>query len=70
MVVHSSVGEEAGGGSLGGDAIWSHRWNLGGVAPITGSPVPAVDYWGEGTMYAYDYTIEPADGAAGVVKAI
>ncbi len=66
MVVHSSVGEEAGGGSLGGDAIWSHRWNLGGVAPITGSPTPEVDYWGVGTMYAYDYTIEPADGAAGV----
>ncbi|MDM5315250.1 immune inhibitor A [Fictibacillus sp. b24] len=66
MVVHSSVGEEAGGGSLGGDAIWSHRWNLGGIFPITGSPEPEVDYWGEGTMYAYDYTIEPADGAAGV----
>jgi immune inhibitor A len=66
MVVHSSVGEEAGGGQLGADAIWSHRWNLGGVAPITGSPTPEVDYWGEGTMYAYDYTIEPADGAAGV----
>lgn len=66
MVVHSSVGEEAGGGSLGGDAIWSHRWNLGGIAPITGSPAPEVDYWGAGTMYAYDYTIEPADGAAGV----
>ncbi|MEH7176325.1 immune inhibitor A domain-containing protein [Neobacillus vireti] len=66
MVVHSSVGEEAGGGSLGGDAIWSHRWDLGGVAPITGSPVPEVDYFGEGVMYAYDYTIEPADGAAGV----
>lgn len=66
MVVHSSVGEEAGGGQLGEDAIWSHRWNLGGIAPITGSPTPEVDYWGEGTMYAYDYTIEPADGAAGV----
>ncbi len=66
MVVHSAVGEEAGGGQLGPDAIWSHRWNLGGIFPIEGSPEPEVDYWGEGSMYAYDYTIEPADGAAGV----
>ncbi|MCP3032275.1 immune inhibitor A [Halobacillus sp. A1] len=66
MVVHSAVGEEAGGGQLGGDAIWSHRWNLGSIFPIPGSPEPEVDYWGEGSMYAYDYTIEPADGAAGV----
>ena len=66
MVVHSAVGEEAGGGQLGSDAIWSHRWNLGGIFPIEGSPEPEVDYWGAGSMYAYDYTIEPADGAAGV----
>ncbi|XBD02136.1 immune inhibitor A domain-containing protein [Pseudalkalibacillus hwajinpoensis] len=66
MVVHSAVGEEAGGGQLGTDAIWSHRWNLGNIFPIAGSPEPEVDYWGVGSMYAYDYTIEPADGAAGV----
>jgi immune inhibitor A len=66
MIVHSSVGEEAGGGSLGGDAIWSHRWDLGGVAGIPGSSAPAVDYFDLGVMAAYDYTIEPADGAAGV----
>nr|WP_246625181.1 immune inhibitor A domain-containing protein [Fictibacillus nanhaiensis] len=64
MIVHSSVGEEAGGGSLGGDAVWSHRWNLGKVFPITGTSAQ-VPYWG-GKMAAYDYTIEPADGAAGV----
>ena len=64
MIVHSSVGEEAGGGQLGGDAIWSHRWNLGGVfrIPDTSADVP---YW-SGQLAAYDYTIEPADGAAGV----
>jgi immune inhibitor A len=28
MVIHVGVGEEAGGGSLGGDAIWSHRSKL------------------------------------------
>ncbi|EZP77398.1 M6 family metalloendopeptidase [Parageobacillus genomosp. 1] len=64
MIVHSSVGEEAGGGQLGSDAIWSHRWNLGGVfrIPDTSTDVP---YW-SGQLAAYDYTIEPADGAAGV----
>ncbi|WP_274363998.1 immune inhibitor A domain-containing protein [Paenibacillus thermotolerans] len=64
MIVHSSVGEEAGGGSLGGDAIWSHRSNLGGVAVLPGTSAD-VPYW-DGMLGAYDYTIEPADGAAGV----
>ncbi|MGP4061086.1 immune inhibitor A domain-containing protein [Halobacillus sp. H74] len=65
MVIHSGVGEEAGGGSLGSDAIWSHRWNLSGVTPITGTEA-SVDYW-DGAMAAYDYTIEPEDGAVGVM---
>ena len=65
MVIHSGVGEEAGGGSLGSDAIWSHRWNLGGVTPISNTEA-TVDYWG-GSMAAYDYTIEPEDGAVGVM---
>ncbi len=64
MIVHSSVGEEAGGGQLGGDAIWSHRWSLEGVTALPGTQAE-VPYWG-GAMAAYDYTIEPADGAAGV----
>lgn len=64
MVVHSSVGEEAGGGALGGDAIWSHRWSLNGVTTLPGTTTD-VPYWG-GKLAAYDYTVEPADGAAGV----
>lgn len=55
MVIHAGVGQEAGGGSLGSDAIWSHRWNLGGLYKIPGT-----------NYYAYDYTMEPEDGAAGV----
>ncbi|WP_444926711.1 immune inhibitor A domain-containing protein [Microbulbifer sp. TRSA002] len=66
MIFHSSVGEEAGGGQLGEDAIWSHRWNLGSVYSLEGTTAE-VDYWG-GTMAAYDYTIQPADAAAGVVS--
>ncbi|OEH93273.1 immune inhibitor A domain-containing protein [Bacillus solimangrovi] len=64
MVVHSSVGEEAGGGTLQGDAIWSHRSNLGSVTNLPGTVADA-PYW-DGEMAAYDYTVEPADGAAGV----
>ncbi|WP_175990736.1 immune inhibitor A domain-containing protein [Bacillus sp. Marseille-Q1617] len=65
MIIHSGVGEEAGGGSLGSDAIWSHRWNLGGVHALEGTEA-TVGYWG-GAMAAYDYTIEPEDGAVGVM---
>ncbi|MFV8784358.1 immune inhibitor A domain-containing protein [Microbulbifer sp. SA54] len=68
MIFHSSVGEEAGGGQLGEDAIWAHRWNLGAPFAIPGTEA-TVDYWGEDMpMAAYDYTIQPADAAAGVVS--
>ena len=69
MVIHSGVGEEAGGGSLGADAIWSHRWSLAFQADGSPFTVPGseatVPYWG-GQIAAVDYTIEPEDGAAGV----
>ncbi|MFZ3579103.1 immune inhibitor A domain-containing protein [Virgibacillus sp. DJP39] len=64
MVIHAGVGEEAGGGSLGGDAIWSHRWNLGRLVAVPGGSSDS-DRFG-GLLGAYDYTIEPEDGAAGV----
>ncbi|MDR4888259.1 immune inhibitor A [Fredinandcohnia sp. QZ13] len=64
MVIHAGVGEEAGGGSLGGDAIWSHRWNLGALRAVPGGTSNS-DRFG-GLLGAYDYTIEPEDGAAGV----
>lgn len=55
MIFHAGVGEEAGGGALGEDAIWSHSWSLATVTQIPGT-----------TYSAYDYTIQPEDGAAGV----
>ncbi|MFD0826684.1 immune inhibitor A domain-containing protein [Neobacillus sp. M.A.Huq-85] len=55
MVIHSGIGEEAGGGALGNDAIWSHSWDLG--QPVK---IPNSDFYG------YTYTIEPEDGASGV----
>ncbi len=66
MVFHSAVGEEAGGGQVGEDAIWSHRWNLGGVFGIPDSSSSA-PYWG-GLMGAFDYTIAPIDSAVGVIS--
>ena len=64
MVIHAGVGEEAGGGILGGDAIWSHRWNLGNLIAVPGGESNS-DRFG-GLLGAYDYTIEPEDGAMGV----
>ena len=65
MVLHAGVGQEAAGGKLGDDAIWSHRWVIGNEPyPVAGTTA-AVPYWG-GQMAAFDYTIEPEDGAVGV----
>jgi immune inhibitor A len=64
MVLHAGVGQEAGGGALGNDAIWSHRWVLDGVYAVDNTTAE-VGYWG-GKMAAFDYTIEPEDGAVGV----
>ncbi|CAM4183678.1 immune inhibitor A domain-containing protein [Shewanella aquimarina] len=60
MLFHSSIGEEAGGGVLGDDAIWSHRYFVyegnspGYEIPGTGKKV-------------FGYTVQPIDAAAGVV---
>ncbi|WP_273125133.1 immune inhibitor A domain-containing protein [Bacillus weihaiensis] len=64
MIIHAGTGQEAGGGALGDDAIWSHRWTLDGVYPVQGTQAD-VDYWG-GNIAAFDYTIQPEDGAVGV----
>lgn len=55
MVMHSGAGEEAGGGALGNNAIWSHSW--GWDDPIA---IPGTDFT------ALNYTIQPEDAAAGV----
>lgn len=65
MVLHSGVGEEAGGGSLGENAVWSHRSKLGNNPVAIPGSQSTSPYW-NGKMVAWDYTIEPEDGAAGV----
>ncbi|WP_186579851.1 immune inhibitor A domain-containing protein [Aquibacillus kalidii] len=67
MLVHAGTGEEAGGGSVGADAIWSHSWSLSEPTVIPGTEgQAAVDYWDGGGIAAYDYTVQPEDGATGV----
>ncbi|WP_419882342.1 immune inhibitor A domain-containing protein [Peribacillus sp. B-H-3] len=56
QIIHSGMGQEAGGGSLGDNAIWSHR------SAVAYDP----DGIGKGTPGFYDYTMMPEDGATGV----
>lgn len=68
--IHSGEGEEAGGGTLGDDAIWSHRWyafynNIGTTGPskdylLGGIKIGGTNFW------IGDYTIEPENGGVGV----
>lgn len=62
MIIHSGVGQEAGGGSLGDNAIWSHRSakfvDLDGYDASIQNPI--------GKPGFYDYTMMPEDGATGV----
>jgi len=67
--VHSGMGEEVGGGVLGAQAIWSHRWYAfygadgpDGTGPhnFGGIQVGDSGYW------IGDYTIEPENGGVGV----
>ncbi|MGY1849128.1 MULTISPECIES: immune inhibitor A domain-containing protein [unclassified Blastococcus] len=73
QAVHSGEGEEVGGGVLGDDAIWSHRWYNqtnrigtagptvnGAVNPLGGTQVGGSKYW------IGDYTVEPENGGVGV----
>ncbi len=65
MVFHASIGEEMGGGVLGADAIWAHRWNLSSPFVLEGTTSSLPDRW-NGQYAAYDYTIQPIDAAAGI----
>lgn len=71
--VHSGEGEEAGGGELGADAIWSHRWYvqltpIGAGGPfVDGTQVPFGGVQiGDSSYWIGDYTAEPENGGVGV----
>lgn len=58
MVFHSSIGEEAGGGVLKEDAIWSHRYFVD--QGTGGYTLPGK------SKKLFGYTIQPIDAAIGV----
>jgi len=67
--VHAGEGEEAGGGALGDEAIWSHSWyayygDIGSTGPafnkLGGIQVGASNFW------VGKYTIQPENGGVGV----
>jgi len=67
--VHSGEGEEAGGGALGSEAIWSHSWYAyynangpDGTGPhdFGGIQIGDSDFW------VGKYTIQPENGGVGV----
>jgi immune inhibitor A len=69
QAIHAGEGEEAGGGVLGADAIWSHRWyvnatDIGSTGPagnkLGGAKIGASNIW------VGDYTTEPENGGLGV----
>lgn len=65
MLIHAGVGQEAGGGAQGDDAIWSHSWwvNFGsgqGPSGLGGVKCGSTDKW------IGPYTIQPEDGQVGV----
>jgi immune inhibitor A len=67
--IHAGAGQEAGGGSVGACAIWSHSWsayfNLQGIAGpsfnmLGGFQIGNSDFW------VGKYTIQPENGGVGV----
>jgi immune inhibitor A len=73
QAVHSGMGEEVGGGVLGDDAIWSHRWynqttRIGAGGPtVNGETVPfGGARVGQSKYWVGDYTVEPENGGVGV----
>ncbi|HEU5083114.1 MAG TPA: immune inhibitor A domain-containing protein [Acidimicrobiales bacterium] len=73
QAIHAGEGEEAGGGALGGDAIWSHRWYVNATDfGLTGPTVEGEQILYGGTQvggskyWIGDYTTEPENGGLGV----
>lgn len=56
QIIHAGMGQEAGGGTLGDNAIWSHR----------SAKYVDLDGFQVGIPGFYDYTVMPEDGATGV----
>ena len=73
QAVHAGIGEDAGGGAQGEDAIWSHRWyvnatDYGLTGPtVSGTPVKfGGSQIGDTGIWIGDYTVEAENGGLGV----
>jgi immune inhibitor A len=73
QAVHAGEGEDAGGGALGEDAIWSHRWYVNGddyglTGPQVGDTANTAGgaRIGGSKYWLGDYTTEPENGGLGV----
>ncbi len=73
QAIHAGEGEEAGGGTLGDYAIWSHRWyadytTIGKVGPSVGDQknLQGGQEIGDTGIFVGDYTVEPENGGLGV----
>ncbi|MGW6389647.1 immune inhibitor A domain-containing protein [Streptomyces sp. NPDC055103] len=73
QAVHAGMGEDAGGGAQGEDAIWSHRWFVNGDDyGLTGPDVSGSQNKGGGARIGQskywlgDYTTEGENGGLGV----
>ncbi|RCW43205.1 immune inhibitor A [Halopolyspora algeriensis] len=73
QAIHAGMGEEAGGGRLGADAIWSHRWyvnsdDFGQTGPTVGGQEILMGgvQIGDTGLWIGDYTTEPENGGLGV----
>ncbi len=68
--LHAGEGEEAGGGVLGDEAIWSHSWYA--YYGLIGEVGPSAEYLlggvqiGDSGYWVGDYTIQPENGGVGV----
>lgn len=68
QAIHAGEGEEAGGGTLGSDAIWSHRWYVAtgyGQTGPEGNPLGGAQI-GTSGIWVGDYTVEPENGGLGI----
>jgi immune inhibitor A len=73
QAVHAGIGEDAGGGAQGADAIWSHRWYVDQTDfGVTGPTVGGEDVLlggteiGDSGYWIGDYTVEAENGGLGV----
>jgi immune inhibitor A len=73
QAVHAGEGEDAGGGTQGEDAIWSHRWfafgnDFGTTGPTVGGTANLYGgtQIGASKYFIGDYTVEAENGGLGV----